>query len=423
MRAVGIIKKGWMVAVTLSLALAISAPGALAASLDQNDINSIYYDTVWYDTTPLSQCTSAGGGVGAQFPTNLQPSAMTQAINTWMRQYNPKGELNGLGSTIVASSQHANVSPFLIVAIGWHESHLDDPSVWNVQNANNGFGRTATDQQPHVAAPDGSRLWYKWNSVKASVDYTAPENQNAIGGGDMASYLRDEYGSQIDDNNLVAMIMKYAPPTENNTAQYIADIQKWLSELTALASGSSTPATTSNNPSCSAGCPNGTTASGNMAILCEAEKYSGIYYKLGGGHGYSAFRQACPENAISSAASSSTPNNPGPCATDCSGLVSVAVDAVFNKSYAWTVLGTGRMSLDGSNPDPNWKSIPIAQASAGDIVTTHIPDAHVEIVDHVSGSTVYTFGSHSPGKRTGAINASSSYWVDGAWRWVGAGGS
>lgn len=158
----------------------------------------------------------------------------------------------------------------------------------------------------------------------------------------------------------------------------------------------------------------------NAAILCEAEKYAGIYYSWGGGHGYTAFRQACPENSITSAAASSTGNNPGPCGTDCSGLVDVAVDAVYNKTFDWAVSSTNGQMID--SPSQYWESIPFSEAQAGDIVTHYQPnDGHVEIVEYVSGSTVYTFGSHYTGTQTGPTSGSTSYYNGGAWRYVPGG--
>ncbi len=375
---------------------------------------------------------SAGSGApdGAAFP-NLDPAAMASAINTWIKQENPQSKLSGLGSTIVASAKNSNVNPFLIVSIAKEESSLSDPGDYNVIHAHNSFGRTAGPGQPSF---QGAKSWYKWSSVEASVDYTAPENKNIPGGGDMATYLRDQYGSSISGNNLVALMEAYSPPGQNNTAQYIANIKSWTQQLIKLTTGGSGPAVS--NPSSPGGCGSvnctsgGVSAgsvTGNAAILCEAEKYAGIYYLWGGGHeSYSTFRQNCPLSALSSAAGSSTVSNPGPCGTDCSGLVSVAVDAAFNQSFTWSVSNsTGFMVGSGSN---YWKSIPISQAQAGDIVTTNAGngspgDGHVEIVMYVKGNTVYTFGSHSPGVKTGPTNAPSSYWSQGAWHWTGPGGS
>lgn len=394
-------------------------PAVLASTLGPSDLHSIYEDSVWYDPsvgTGATSCTSlsglpAGNGApdGASFP-NLDPAAMANAINTWILKENSNSEMKGLGSTVVAGAQNSNVNPFLIVAIAHEESSLSDPSDFNVSHGNNSFGRTATASQPNF---QGSRLWYKWSSVKASVDNTAPENQNASGGGDIAAYLRDQYGSQLDSNNLTAVFLEYAPPGENNTEQYINNVQSWINDLVQLSGqpGSST-GTTSGCGTAGSDCAGG--ASGNAAILCEAKKYEGIFYLFGGGHeAYSTFRQICPEASIPAAAAASTEADPGPCATDCSGLISVAVDAAFGLSYTWSIDGT--MVGSGSQ---YWQSIPIDQAKAGDIVTT---SEHVEIVDHIQGDTVYTFGSHETGTKTGQVTTSKGYWTSGAYHWTGPG--
>jgi hypothetical protein len=172
------------------------------------------------------------------------------------------------------------------------------------------------------------------------------------------------------------------------------------------------------------GSPDCNAATGDTKILCEAEKYKGIYYEWDGGHqGISAFTAGCPDP-------SNPPNNqphggpvngdpagvsgnPSPCATDCSGLVSIAVSEAFGQNYTWSVAG----SMQGAGAN-FWQSIPISNAKAGDIVTT--PE-HVEIVDHVSGGTVYTFGSHQTGTQTGPVTTQTSDWPSGAWHWTGPG--
>jgi lysophospholipase L1-like esterase len=161
--------------------------------------------------------------------------------------------------------------------------------------------------------------------------------------------------------------------------------------------------------------PDCQTASGNAKILCEAKKYKGNYYSMGAGHdGYHPFKDRCPSDKAVSLASKSTPSDPGPCATDCSSLVSIALDDAFGKDYMWSVRGG---SMEGSGSE-NWKRIDISTAKAGDIVTT---EEHVEIVDHVRGSTVYTFGSHHTGTKTGLIST-TSYFTE-AFRWTGPGSS
>jgi hypothetical protein len=154
---------------------------------------------------------------------------------------------------------------------------------------------------------------------------------------------------------------------------------------------------------------------GNEIILCEAEQYKGIYYLSGGGHVYSTFKEQCSSAVLASASSSSTAANPGPCATDCSGLVSVAVDMAFNQNFSWDVAGIETDSAD-------WESIPISSVQPGDVVTQGT-NTHVEIVDHYdsSSNTLYTFGSHASGQRTSEVSSTPSYWTGGAYRYIGPG--
>ena len=132
-------------------------------------------DGCHYDPTDCSNDSNAatldvtpgdGAPDGMTFP-NLDPGAMANAINKWIAKVNPDSKLGGLGKVIVASGKNKDVNPFLVVSIAREESSLSDPTDYNVKNGNNSFGRTATDRQPHF---QGARTWYKWSSVKASVD-------------------------------------------------------------------------------------------------------------------------------------------------------------------------------------------------------------------------------------------------------------
>ncbi len=235
--------------IIISFFIPVIIGGFNVYAISQTNLNSIYGDSIYYEpnqTCATSQnILNAGTGApnGAQFP-NLNPTDMANAINAWINQENPKSELSGLGSTIVADGQHSNINPFLIVSIAKEESSLADPSDFNVQHANNSFGREASPGQPSF---QGSHLWYKWSSVKASVDYTAPENQNVAGGGDIASYLKDQYSSQITQQNITALMEAYAPPSQNNTAQYVANINLWTNQLIDLTLNGSSATSTSNN--------------------------------------------------------------------------------------------------------------------------------------------------------------------------------
>jgi hypothetical protein len=157
-----------------------------------------------------------------------------------------------------------------------------------------------------------------------------------------------------------------------------------------------------------------TGATGNATILCEAKQYAGVYYGVGASHDYKSFEAQCPQSVLATAASTSTAADPGPCESDCSGLVSVAVDDAFGQNFAWDVAGIETDHTDWS------KLSSISDAQPGDVVTVGT-DTHVEIVDHYDSSSgiVYTFGSHAPGQTTSGVSSPSSYWTGGAYKYIG----
>jgi murein DD-endopeptidase MepM/ murein hydrolase activator NlpD len=229
--------------VILSLAISIAysfAPLAGALSEDQKKLyeqNILYYDLACGEG---STTTGPGEGdpEGTTFP-NLDPASMAEAINKFIEQTNPNSKMKGLGETIVAGGENSNISPFLITAHAHAESDMSDPGDYNVRNGNNSFGRTATTSQPNF---QGARLWYLWTSVKASVDHTAPENENAAGGGDIASYIREQYPDEIDRGDLEAYLLRYvADGNESWYSDMITRDVKKMAELSGESSGE-TPA-------------------------------------------------------------------------------------------------------------------------------------------------------------------------------------
>lgn len=232
----------------------VSAINEETAKLFRMGVN--YYE-VACSTAEGSQDASdispgSGDPKGLQFP-NLDPAAMANGINKYIEDTNPSSKMKGLGDTIVASSKHSNINPFFVTSIAHKESQIADPSLYNVRNANNAFGRSATSSQPNIrgAGIASGILWYKWSSVKASVDHTAEENKNISGGGDVASYLKKKYEQQIDKNDLKALMYIYAPPGHlgNDTDQYIKDIRSWMNKMLDLSNSSGSASDTGANPS------------------------------------------------------------------------------------------------------------------------------------------------------------------------------
>ncbi len=213
--------------------LIISCPSALALDPEQKKVfdKGISYYNVAVCTPEQDIAPGAGSPTGTQFPA-LDPNAMAEGINKYIEKVNPDSKLKGLGATIVAGAQNSNINPFLIVSIAQKESGLANPSDYNVSNGNNSFGRTASAGQPNFS---GARLWYKWSTVKASVDHTAPENKGSKSG-DIASYIRNSgfYDSALKTDDLTKLMTTYAPPSENDTSQYIREIKSWTKRMIRL---------------------------------------------------------------------------------------------------------------------------------------------------------------------------------------------
>lgn len=269
-----------MILITIFLASTTAMQG-YAQALTSEEKKLYNQNILYYDLESSSLCTTKdpsaavppgqGPSDGLVFP-NLDPSNMSQAINQYILKASPNSRMKGLGDTIVASAKASNISPFLIVGIAQKESGIADPNYgdgWNVINANNSFGRAATSSQPHKV---GSRLWYYWTSIKASVDSTAPENLNKSYGGDIAAYIRNVYEAQLNTNDISAFMNRYAPPSDgNDTVGYIASLKKAIDEMVSLAGGqTSAPTTPVTSTATNASCclPSNTVdGTGNKAII------------------------------------------------------------------------------------------------------------------------------------------------------------
>jgi len=359
-----------------------------------NDVQSIIENTPFYDpnasSTPSSTCgaTTTGSSTQTGGP-NIQVAFQFFVAN---------------GYTPVQSAG--------IVGNLWYESGGVNPTKQE-GGGGGGYGiaqftgPTLTSMRAWVTAKNEDP-----NSLQGQLDYLlyALNNSNSSAGSAVKATTSipdaTETFMRQYERPLLAAANQSLPARINDAAQT-------FTLYGSSAAGTTSPASCAAPVSCEGG-----SVTGDAAILCVAKLYNGIYYAWGGAHnGYANFRQACPITAIATAAVSSTTANPGPCATDCSGLVSVAVDQAFNQTFDWSVSeGDGTMQGPGAN---SWHSIPIPQVQAGDIVT--LP-GHVEIVDHydAASQTVYTFGSHYTGTKTSQSNAGPGYYA-AAYHWTGAG--
>jgi N-acetylmuramoyl-L-alanine amidase len=246
----------------------------------------------------------------------------------------------------------------------------------------------------------------------ATVPWVYVEQYQDAGGGRTSKSAMQDY-----ETGVLNGIKKIVPPTTTTSGN----------DNSATDSASSGCPNTSSSADCSS-------AAGDTKILCQAKQYLGIYYEWGGGHqGAKAYDAACPDpsnppdNKPTGGPVNGDPaglsGNPSPCALDCSGLVSIAVDNALGVSDFWTVSPKGIMLGSDGTDDQNWKSIPIAQAQPGDIVTVKDATGHVEIVDQVSNGTVSTVGTRATGTKASEISKPTTYWTGGAWHWAGSGGN
>jgi hypothetical protein len=178
---------------------------------------------------------SVSGSSELTFPTDIDDTAIENGIKQFIQDFNSNSVFVGNEDAIIASSRAADISPFLVVALAAKESGLGGPNDFNVRNANNAFGRTATPSQPNFYSQSVDRYWYKWTSVRASVDHTAPENIGKDYGGDHPAYIRNVYNDFLDSGDLDGFFNRYAPPSDgNNTALYIQNAQEWMTTMRQL---------------------------------------------------------------------------------------------------------------------------------------------------------------------------------------------
>lgn len=214
-----------------------------ADGLSPTEIQNLETNPNWVGSecaTGLSNLSNGTGlSDGAQFP-NLDPTAMGNAINTWITSTYPSSPFRTLGSNIVKDAKTQNINPFLIVSLAAKESGLGTTTVsdssWVL--ANNAFGRRPGGDQPNISG------WYHWTNFKDSID---PSQSTQPGGGDMASYLNNVYGTRLESNNILAMMESYDPPVGNgqNTIDYVQFIQTTVNSLIALTTGENSSPTNS----------------------------------------------------------------------------------------------------------------------------------------------------------------------------------
>lgn len=206
------------------LALLTLLPGLIQtvtiSALSESDLRSIYGDHVYYSDVDADTSIGGDGGcISPLLPSIQNEAGFAAAIDQYINKLSPSSPLNGLGADFVKAGAQYGVNPAWVVNIARKESSFGK---YIPVGSANSYGRTATPSQPNVSSND--RLWYKYDSFAQST------------------YGQSEYLKQVYiDMNLVTITdvtHKYAPSTENDTEQYIKQMEQWIGEVFALASDS-----------------------------------------------------------------------------------------------------------------------------------------------------------------------------------------
>jgi hypothetical protein len=389
----------------------------VANAISQDDVTSILNNTPFYDpdaSTTSSACatsttntTSAGTGTGSSSDPFVTQNAVT-AYKFFVA--------NGYTDTQSAG----------IVGNLMYESAGVDPTM-EQEGGGGGYGiaqwTPPTAMKAWVASKGGS---------PDALGGVGTNGDTAYGQLDYLKYDLDSGNGEAKTAILATTSIAAAATAfeQDYERAGVAAISARISEAEAIyqdvgASGASDACTSS----VTCGAQGTAVATGPAVLLAAAECYVNIYYwtsaidSSDGGHspGYTKFREDCALSQLlpgpgtgtaSEAAYNSQPESPGPCATDCSGLVSVAASQAYGQSFSWVVGNEAQMTsggLDGPADTTDWQEIPFSEAQPGDIMTKTDPD-HVEIIYGIdrSNNTVVGFGSHTTGEKTGIDGISNN---------------
>lgn len=154
------------------------------------------------------------------WPNVTDNAKFADAINQYIQKNAPNSPFVGLGADFVSAGQANGVNPAYEINIARKESSFGIARSTAVTKGNNAFGRTATVSQPGVSG--GGHTWYVFSSFQASI-------------ADEAAFLQRVYISK-GFTTIDAITNKYAPPSENNTGQYITEMKGWVSQAMTIAS-------------------------------------------------------------------------------------------------------------------------------------------------------------------------------------------
>jgi cell wall-associated NlpC family hydrolase len=349
----------WGVLAVVACIFLQQTPLAVAQSFTTNDLNSILNQTPFFDSTQIgtTTCSSSSALSGND---NIQ-----KAFNYFVGKGLTAAQAAGVVGNLI---QESSVNPEEIQNGGTSQ----DPNAagsggWGIAQWTPGSKVIAIAQSLQITSPiyDLSTqldiVWGEMNGTSPTGDQDMVKGLQQINDTAQAAEYFEQY---FEEGGIAAS-------GGGQLAQRQANAQQVLQQY-----GSGVVTSTSSNGCGSSISPDCQTASGVAKILCDAKQYDPVSYSETGAAGHqggAAWHQSCPVIGPS-------------CVLDCSGLVNIAVYDVYNVDL--------RENTYAEVSDTQfWKEIPITQVQPGDLIQ---PDpGHVEIIDHVQGNTIYTFGAHT----------------------------
>ncbi len=325
-----------------------------ASAITSSDLQSIENETTFYDPNSVSSCSGQGTGtlIGSDNPTK-----------TWNFF---KGQ--GLDDMHVAAimgniEQESSYNPTVMQKGGNSNNPADAGNLgWGIVQWSPGSKVTTAATKYNITTPI-YELGTQLNIVWQQMNDVSPTGATKMIDGFKATTSLDQATSYFTTYFEAAGIVG---PRLTLAQADLAGFQ-----------GQAGTGTTTASSSCNYLPPDCTSASGATKILCAAKAYDPVSYleAVAGGHqGGAAWHATCPTIDAS-------------CNLDCSGLVDIAVYDAFGVDLKENV----QSMYDDST---NWQHIPFSQIQPGDLVLP-TGTSHVEIVDHVQGNTIYTFGAHN----------------------------
>lgn len=218
-------------------------------ALSDKDLGSLIKGTEWHDpdsedcgtsgSSPVAGTseqavtgTQTSGGIhDIGFVKGLDETKAAAAINAYIQRGYPDSPFASLGGDFISGAKKSNINPFLAVAHLEIESGFATAKTgWGtIPGSHNGFGQTASSSQPHVKSSSGRRV-YVWSSWVASINSNSEEDWFA----GMNRKFNDPTHPYYHKFNISDYIYQYAPPSENDTPQYVIDFYHIIDKVIVL---------------------------------------------------------------------------------------------------------------------------------------------------------------------------------------------